>query len=222
MSRERLLSIMEGSRREPGMPPPRGRPIVPAGNATGKHAVPICPAEPSIFPEDLLEQGVAAPSARRWWAIYTKARQEKSLRGSCSSGRSPSSAAGRQGEPDSRQRIRSYIPLFAGYVFLFVSDEERLRALTTNRISRTLPIADEELLREDLRQIRRLIEAGAPLTIERRLSPGRRVRVKAGSMMGLEGTVLSRRGGNRLLVAVNFLQQGASVALDDFMVEPLD
>ena len=41
-------------------------------------------------------------------------------------------------------------------------------------------------------------------------------------MMGLEGTILSRRGDCRLLVAVNFLQQGASVAIDDCMLEPVD
>jgi hypothetical protein len=41
-------------------------------------------------------------------------------------------------------------------------------------------------------------------------------------LAGVEGTVLSRRGGTRLLVAVNFLQQGASVEIEDFLLEPLD
>ena len=40
--------------------------------------------------------------------------------------------------------------------------------------------------------------------------------------MGMEGTVTSRRGACRLLVAINFLQQGVSVAIDDYMLEPLD
>jgi hypothetical protein len=35
----------------------------------------------------------------------------------------------------------------------------------------------------------------------------------------LEGIVTKRRGVSRLLVAVNYLQQGASVEIEDFMVE---
>jgi hypothetical protein len=188
-----------------------------------KIAVPILPAEKSIFPDNLLDELAAVPSDRHWWAIYTKARQEKSLARQLFQWQIPFYLPLVTNESRIRNKwVRSYVPLFAGYVFLFVSEEERVRALTTNRISRTLPIGDEEVLRQDLRQICRLIDSGAPLTIERRLSPGRRVRVKAGGMMGLEGTILSRRGGNRLLIMVNFLQQGASVAIDDFMVEPLD
>jgi len=34
--------------------------------------------------------------------------------------------------------------------------------------------------------------------------------------------VLVRRGETRLLVSINFLQQGASVEIDDFQLEPID
>ena len=40
-------------------------------------------------------------------------------------------------------------------------------------------------------------------------------------MAGMEGTVIKRRGVDRLLVVVKFLQQGASVQLEDFQVEPI-
>jgi len=36
------------------------------------------------------------------------------------------------------------------------------------------------------------------------------------------GTVIRRHGGDRLLIAVHFLQRGASVLLDDFQVERID
>jgi hypothetical protein len=38
----------------------------------------------------------------------------------------------------------------------------------------------------------------------------------------LEGTVLVRRGKTRLIVSITFLQQGASVEVDDFNLEPID
>ena len=40
-------------------------------------------------------------------------------------------------------------------------------------------------------------------------------------MAGLEGTVIHRRGKTRLLVAVKMLQQGVSLEIDDFQLEPL-
>ena len=45
------------------------------------------------------------------------------------------------------------------------------------------------------------------------------MRIKGGPLAGIEGTVLKRRSEARLLVSVCFLQQGASIAIDDFDVE---
>jgi len=71
----------------------------------------------------------------------------------------------------------------------------------------------------DLRQIHRLVQAGKPLTPESKLEPGMPVRIRSGPLTGTEGVVVKRRGGDRLLVAVRFLQQGASIQLEDFEVE---
>jgi transcriptional antiterminator RfaH len=93
--------------------------------------------------------------------------------------------------------------------------------MKTNRVSRLLPVGDPDRLLFDLRQLRQLIASGAPLTVESRLEPGDQVRVRHGPLAGLEGTVLTRRGKTRLLIAVDFLKQGASVEIDDFLLEPL-
>jgi transcriptional antiterminator RfaH len=112
--------------------------------------------------------------------------------------------------------------VFTGYVFLFGTEEERVRSLTTNRVSRVLRVDAQEELLHDLSQVQQLIASDAPLTVERRLSAGRLVRIKQGPMAGLEGVVLSRRTRSRLLVAVRFLQQGVSIEIDDFLLEPID
>jgi len=185
--------------------------------------MPIHPAETSVFPENLLETAPVESPERCWRVVYTKARQEKALARELLKYEVPFYLPLIPRDHLIRgKRVRSLLPLFAGYVFLFGSEEDRLRTLKTNRTSRILPVDDQAQLLRDLAQIRQLIATDAPLTVERRLAPGRRVRVKSGAMLGLEGTVLSRRGHTRLLVAVNFLQQGASVAIDDFMLEPLD
>ena len=184
--------------------------------------MPILREQPNIYPETLLDDPVAEPSDRRWWVLYTKARQEKAVSRDLLGYEIPFYLPLVKKESVSRGRRRSsFIPLFAGYVFLYGSEEERTRSLTTNRISRVLSVDHPELFLHDLRQFRQLIATDAPLTIESRLVPGDRVRVLHGSFAGLEGTVLKRRGKTRLLVCVNFLQQGASVEVDDFLLEPI-
>lgn len=185
--------------------------------------MPILPKEIDIYPMDLFDPEGAARDFGPWWAFYTLSRREKDL---CRrllqleipffcpiiSRRSRSSSG--------RTRI-SHVPLFPGYVFVRAGAEQRAAALTTNCVSRTLQVVDGVDLQQDLVHVRRLIEADVALTPESRLAAGTRVRVRSGPLMGVEGVVLKRHNRDRLLVAVRFLQQGASVALDDFQVEAL-
>jgi transcriptional antiterminator RfaH len=189
--------------------------------------VPIHQEEPCLYPEDLLDEPgeipAFAPGDRRWWVVYTKSRQEKALARELLKYQIPFYLPQIKNTAIVKGRRRTtFVPLFAGYVFLLANEAERIRALTTNRISRILDVEDAEQLVTDLRQIKRLIESNAPLTIERRLSPGQRVRIKQGALMGMEGTVIVRRGETRLLVCVNFLQQGASIEVQDFQLERLE
>jgi len=191
--------------------------------------MPILSEEMRLFPESLLEDTAALTepdaderSLRRWWVLYTKARQEKAVARDLAGYEIPfylplteKHAVYR------RRRVTSHVPVFAGYVFLYGSEQERVRSLTTNRLSRILEVGDQDRLLADLRHLERLIASRAPLTVESRLVPGDRVRVRRGLLAGVEGTVLTRRGCTRLLVSVNFLQRGASVEIDDFLLEPI-
>lgn len=184
--------------------------------------MPILKEEPSLYPENLLDGVDPEPTNRRWWVLYTKARQEKAVSRELFAFKVPfflplvKKTSTRRG-----RKVQSYVPLFGSYVFMYGSEEERVRSLTTNRISRSLTVDDVDSLVHDLRQLHQLITSEAPLTVESRLVPGNKVRVLSGSFQGLEGTVLNRRGRMRLLVAINFLQQGASVEIDDHLLEPI-
>jgi hypothetical protein len=184
--------------------------------------MPILDREANLYPNDLLAHPVEAASPRRWWAIYTKARQEKALARQLVSYAIPFylPLASRENMVRGR-RVHSHVPLFNGYLFLYGTEDERIRSLTTNRISRILEVNDQQQLFSDLRQVHEVIASGAPLMVENRLEAGQPVRVKFGALEGLEGKVVQRRGAVRLLIAVNYLQQGVSIEIDDFMVEPL-
>jgi len=184
--------------------------------------MPILPSEPDLFPAQLLEANDSHAQGP-WWAMYTMARREKELMRRLRALGIPfygPMVAKRTRSPAGRSRT-SYVPLFASYVFVCGDELQRHQALATNCVSRCLSVPNSEQLVHDLRQIRRLIDLDAPLTIEARIETGQRVRVRSGSMSGLEGTVIKRRGKDWLVVAVEFLQQGASVMLEDFQVEPL-
>jgi transcription antitermination factor NusG len=192
--------------------------------------MPILKEETSLFPETLLDDDfpfdggeVLWPGMRQWWVLHTRARQEKALARNLICFETPfflplvkktCLVRGR--------RVCAHLPLFPGYLFVFGTEDDRARSLRTNRVAQTLKVDEPARLVFDLRQIRRLIESNAPLTVESRLGPGHRVRVRKGPFAGLEGTVTRRRGKTRLIVVVDFLQQGASVEMEDFLVEPID
>lgn len=184
--------------------------------------MPILAKQPAVFPEDLLSGRGADCGERVWWAVYTKARQEKRLAHYLFRNEIPFflPLVARQHVSGGRT-LRSHVPVFTGYVFLFGTPEERLHSLTSNRISQVIAVPNQDELYGDLLQLQRLIESNMPLTIESRILPGQRVRVRHGSMAGLEGLVVARRRQTKLLVAVNFLKQGVSIELDDFLLEPV-
>jgi transcriptional antiterminator RfaH len=122
----------------------------------------------------------------------------------------------------SRDRLQSsFLPLFPGYVFLLGSGDARLAALETNLVAQVITVAEQRQLHEDLGRVHQLISSDLALTPEGRLEPGANVEVIAGPLAGLSGKIV-RRGKNTLfLVEVRFLQQGVSVELESWMIQPL-
>lgn len=188
--------------------------------------MPILPRQPDVFPVDLFDPSRQAPEDQRegrWVAFYTLARREKELMRRLEASRIPFYAPLIPRRlPSGGGRVRtSHVPLFPGYVFSLVDDDQRRSALATNAVSRWLSVPDQRILVRDLAQVKRLIDSETPLCPESRIERGQPVRVRSGPLRGLEGTVLDRKGGRRLLVAVRFLNQGVSIELEDVDVERL-
>ena len=183
--------------------------------------MPILAREADLFPDDLLEREEWDDESQSWWAVYTRSRHEKQLMRRLKTISVPFYCPlieQRSKSPSGRIR-KSWMPLFSNYVFVYGDDEARYNMMTTNCVSRTVVVEDAVTLVRDLRSIRGLIDVGAPVTIESKIEPGEAVRVKTGTFVGREGVVIRRKGKSRLVVAVNFLQQGASVELEDCELE---
>jgi transcription antitermination factor NusG len=181
--------------------------------------MPILAAEPSLFPIGLFETTVTAPP-ERWWVLHTRPRQEKAL--------------ARQLHRQSvgyflplitrRTKIRgkvvpAFVPLFPGYLFLYAPPEQLLQALATRRVARHLDVVDQQQLWQDLRQVYQLIDTGLPITPELALVPGARVEVRFGPLAGLRGIIVRSASAQRFVIQVDFIHRGASVLIDDYMLE---
>lgn len=182
--------------------------------------MPILAAEPSLFPDELLTATVDAHPLRRWYAMHTKPRQEKSLARDLRAAEVPFYVPLATRRFRLRGRlVQSYVPVFPGYAFVLATAEERLRTLATRRVVRSLDVPDQAQLWHDLRQIERLLASGAPIMPEDKLKPGCRVLIKSGPLQGLQGTIIRTETGRRFTIQVNFIQRGASVMLDDYVLE---
>ena len=173
-----------------------------------------------MFPENLLEHP-AAGIDESWFAMYTLARHEKELMRKLR----PLNIAHygpmvqqRKRSPQGRIRT-SYMPLFTGYVFIRGDEVARHNAVSTGCVSRCLPVTESEQLLEDLKRIRLILEKGSDVQPEPKPLIGRAAIVKTGSMAGLRGTITKVHSQHRLTVIVNFMQQGASILVDEADVE---
>ena len=185
--------------------------------------MPILDKEPHIFPEDLLENAhFEGSNGRRWWVLHTRPRQEKAIARDLLGRGVPFYLPLISRESLIRgKRVRSFVPVFNSYLFLHADENERAGCLKTNRVVNSLEVTDARELVADLRQVQRLIDVDAPLSLERRIGQRQWVRVKQGPLAGIEGVVQRRKKKTHLIVLVRLLNQGVSVELDDFMVEPL-
>ena len=176
----------------------------------------------SLWPHDLLNDGTDV-AENSWWAIYTKSRQEKALaRSLYECGLRFFLPLVRTNKAYGHRKVEVQLPLFPNYMFLNGTGDDRIQALATNRVSRTLCVPDPEKLVRELKHLHRLINCGAALTPESRLVLGDRVRIRTGLLAGIEGTVVRRRNETRLLCSVDYLGCGASTVVDDFMLERID
>jgi transcription antitermination factor NusG len=180
--------------------------------------MPILPLEPFVYPNNLFEQTAAADAKDgRWWVLRTRPRAEKAL---------ARHLLGRNLGfflPQYKKRSRtaaSYHPLFAGYMFLHGDADDRVHALETNQVAQVISVEDQMQLHSDLVRVHGLMLTDAALSPEERLQPGMLVEIVGGPLMGMKGKIVTRQNKLRFLVEVRFLQQGVSVDVESWMIQP--
>jgi transcriptional antiterminator RfaH len=185
--------------------------------------MPILPPEPCIYPDGLfLDPAWVPDEGQRWLVLHTRPRAEKALARRFLARSLPFYLPLFEKRWRCRGRLlRSHLPLFPGYLFLLGDPQARLEALQTNLVAHCLPVEDQERLHQDLIRVHRVLASGEPVIPEERLQPGTLVEIVEGPMSGLHGKVIRQGKRLKFFVEVNFLQQGASVEIDGWMIRPL-
>lgn len=165
------------------------------------------------------------PAKPNWYAVYTCARHEKYV-----------------AEQMGRRQIRAFLPvyrsvrrwkdrrkeiemaLFPSYVFVCVVLQDRVRVLEIPGVvsivgagGKPAPLADHEI-----EPFLHGVEGCLKMEPHPFLRAGRRVRLRCGPMAGMEGVLLRRKDGLRLIVSLEILMRAVAVEIDEADVEACD
>lgn len=120
------------------------------------------------------------------------------------------------------KKRRVLMPLFPSYVFFCGTDEDRYKALVTNRLCQTLDVKDQKGFIRELLAIEQAVKNKADLDIYPQPAIGQRCRITAGALKDVEGVVIQRSRRSRLVLEVQLLGQGAVMEVDSELLEPVD
>jgi len=174
---------------------------------------------PVIWPEDSSIRSFEG----QWWVVHTRSRNEKALANDLKrKGVSYFLPMTWKVHHYRGRKMRSFLPLFSGYLFFCGIENDRLQTLKTNRVANLIEVLDSERFINELEQIEQAIRSGAPLTPHDYIKAGQKCRVTAGPMANLQGIVIKTRNAARLVLQIDMLGQAASVEIDTDIIEVID
>lgn len=158
-----------------------------------------------------------------WWAIYTRHQHEKVIADMLSAKNIevflPLYISVRRWK-DRCKRLS--LPLFPGYVFVR-GRGQRLSIVTTPGVFMILSKGDHvaTIPEEEIEAIRRIVEGPFQTEPHPFLKCGERVRVTRGSLTGIEGVLVRKKGLYRLVLSIEMLAQSVCVEIDASDIEPI-
>jgi len=172
-----------------------------------------------------LSRSWVAPADKSWFAVQTRPRHEKRV------------AAGLQEKGikaflpllsenhrwSDRFRVVD-VPLFRSYVFIQTVDTPatRISVLRTLGVVRFvgvrgsgIPIPDDQI-----ESVRIVLEHGIRFTPFPYLNVGQRVRIRGGSLEGIQGILLGMNCDQSLIISVELIQRSLAIRVAGYQVEP--
>ncbi len=157
-----------------------------------------------------------------WFVAHTRPRCEKKLAEFC--GQNGLSATLPCYSLAHKYRGKTVVfrkPLFPGYVFLRIQNEDRRKVCQSDFVANLLEVFDQETLARQLEDILQALETDLEIRLAPTIGAGMRVKIKFGPLRGLEGWVEARYGMNVVLLRLDFIGQAAAVKMEATDLEPV-
>jgi len=168
------------------------------------------PGLPSSFREPL------------WYAVYTNANHEKrvaeQLRRRSVEHFLPLYDTIRRWKD---RRVKLQLPLFPGYIFVWIALKDRLDTLKVPGVVRILSLngTPTPIPREQVESLRVALHEGLRAEPHPYLKAGRQVRIKAGPLTGWKGVIIRRKGDWRVVVSAELNQRSIIMDIEASSVE---
>ncbi len=161
----------------------------------------------------------------QWYALHTRAQHEKSV----------VSHLHRQGITtflplvsevhrwSDRHKV-VHLPLFTCYAFVHLRlvPESWAKVMGVTGVLRFVGAGNGVPIPEgQIHAVQTLLSSNLSYQICPFLQVGQRVRIRGGSLDGVEGLLIARNGDRTLIISVEPIQRSLSVRIDDYKVEPL-
>ncbi len=159
---------------------------------------------------------------KSWFALYTIPRHEK-----------------RVAEQMDLNRISCFLPLhrtvrrwkdrrkelelvlFPGYVFVRIALQDRVRVLQLAGAVRFVSFNRHPvpLPEREIESLRNALASGVRAEPHPYLTVGRRVRVKSGPLVGMQGILVRRKEKSRVVLSLDLLMRSVGVEIDEWDIE---
>jgi transcription antitermination factor NusG len=159
-----------------------------------------------------------------WYAVHTKARHEKRVASQFEEKRVCTFLPIlNQVHKWSDRQSKVGIPMFSCYAFVRMVQtiEERLKVLRTPGVlgfvgseRQGTPIPDEQI-----ENLRKAISENIPCYPHPFISAGRRVRIRGGSLDGMEGILAGQAREKSLVVSVDLLHRSVAIRVEGYEIE---
>lgn len=154
-----------------------------------------------------------------WTPVKTKARCEKKLAAYCEGNNLPYYLPLiRSAKRQKRQNLVFYIPMFSGYVFCALNDENFRKIANSNTVVHKLRMDEisEKILIEELNAIKKMEEQSDEfeIIVKPEIVEGKKVKVSSGPLQGLIGVVAKRQKKAMISVNLELLGQSVSAEID--------
>ena len=170
---------------------------------------------------------MSKPEAASWYAVQTRARNEKAI----------AERLKEQGVTTflplisevrrwSDRKKKVEVPLFSCYVFVKLAAanyNERMLVYRTSGVFRIISVHGElvPIPDEQIDALRTVITQKVPWSEHPFLKIGQRVRIRGGSLEGVEGVLQSLNGDRTLIISIDAIQRSLAVRVEGYDVEAL-